>query len=191
MEKTSPRSDTGPTCYYEIDRDDRIIECGQGWDRFALENDGEGLVFERVRGASVWQFIGGDETIDLYKRIFAAARRGRSVEFFLRCDSPSLRRMLHVSVLPRDHGSVRFSTLLFRVDERKPKAAESPSEPKDVSINVCSWCNKIETEDGDWQEADQSAAIDFDLMGKAGAAVRQTICDPCRSRIERQLAEIT
>ena len=173
---------------YEIDADDRIVFCSGNWDDFASQNDGAHLAFESIKGQSVWDHISCDRTVGLYQRIFASARAGKPVQFFLRCDSPTVRRMLHVSVSPTIDGRVRTSIMLFRADERDPVhtvLCEHAGDAGDDCYTLCTWCNKV-CSDG-WHEIEDIVADRNSRGSQNPPAIRHGICDPCHDRIDRQL----
>lgn len=179
------------TYSYEIDGDDRIVLCSDSWDEFAVENGGDRLVFERIRGESIWDHVSHDATVDLYQRIFASARSGSPVQFFLRCDSPATRRLLTVSVSPTIKGRVRVTTMLFRADSREPintVLCQAPESTSDDCYTLCTWCNKLD--DGDWIEL-ESVIERRTIPSAAPPAVRHGICDPCYDRIDQQLRSET
>lgn len=173
---------------YEIDSEDNIVFCSDTWDNFAIENDGEHLAFEQIKGQSIWNHISCDKTVGLYQRIFASARAGKPVQFFLRCDSPTVRRLLHVSVSPTIEGRVRTTTLLFRTDEREPVHTVNCAhghDPADDCYTLCTWCNKLDA--GSWLELEDLMHLRRSEGREAPPPVRHGICDPCHARIDQQL----
>jgi hypothetical protein len=178
-----------PVYFYEIDREDRIVAASDSWDTFARENDGEHLVFDNVHGDLIWEHIDDDETKGLYHRIFAAARKGKPVQFFLRCDSPTVRRMLSVLVAPSEiEGNLRVTTLLFRSDVRQAQDLRATrSEEARLKVPACSWCEKVLLPEQDWQEVEHAAAW-LEGSGLPGrCSLSYTVCPECRKQIELQL----
>lgn len=177
--------DQGDKTYsYELDPEDRIVFCSDSWDSFAAENDGSHLVFDRIRGQSIWNHIACGRTAELYKRIFASARAGKPVQFFLRCDSSNVRRLLHVSVSPTIDGHVRTTTLLFRADERDPlpTVVREDGPVEEDCYTLCTWCNKLDA-DG-WRELEDVAGL-RDADGNAvPLPVRCGVCPTCYERID-------
>lgn len=184
-----PSYSAGASVYsYEIDKDDRIVFCSQNWDDFAVENDGAHLSFESIKGQSVWDHISCDRTVGLYQRIFASARAGNPVQFFLRCDSPTIRRMLHVSVSPTIEGCVRTSMMLFRIDERDAVhtvLCDNADSTGDDCYTLCTWCNKVHL-DG-WHEIEHIVESRRSSGMENPPGIRHGICDPCHDRIDQQL----
>ncbi len=178
----------GDTYSYELDRSDRIVQCSDSWDNFALDNDGHHLTFDRIKGQSIWDHITDDRTVELYRRIFASARSGTPVQFFLRCDSPAIRRLLHVSVSPTIDGNVRTTTMVFRADARTPVETLSCRDDdthEGGCYDLCTWCNKLEDEG--WVEVEEVVSRRKDKGLASSPAVRGSICDSCYDRIDLQI----
>lgn len=174
-----------PVYFYEIDKDDRIVAASETWDAFAIENEGEHLVIENVRGDLLWDHITDADTADLYRDIFKSARKGKPVQFFLRCDSPATRRMLSVKVERIDGGTdLRVSTMLFRADEREPISVRSDEGP---DIRACSWCEKVSLPDGGWAEVESAVRLREQEHLSVQCRLTYTVCPDCRHQIERQL----
>lgn len=190
MDRSAIPTDLTPVYFYELDLEDRIVAASESWDTFALENDGEHLVFENIRGTLIWDHIADPETSELYRRIFATARAGRPVQFFLRCDSPTVRRMLSVKASMSDgKTNLKISTMLFRADQREfHDIRGSLDTEKLISLPACSWCEKILVAEHDWQEIEAAAAWLSKGMASGKCRLSYTICPSCREQIERQLS---
>lgn len=189
MDRSAIPSGQIPVYFYELDAKDRIVAASDSWDIFALENEGEHLVLAKIQGDLIWDHITDKDTQDLYRRIFASARAGRPVQFFLRCDSPTVRRMLSVHAAMSDvPPNLRVSTMLFRADQREFHDLRGSLETEQLlSLPACSWCEKVLIADHDWQEVEAAA----DWLGKGMRSgkcrLSYTICPSCREQIERQL----
>jgi len=89
-------------CAYVASVDHTVIDCGgTDWERFAAENGGDvGVAREAIAGASIWTFIGGGKTQDFYKKCMNRldCHEQRTLSFLFRCDSPSLRREMRMSI---------------------------------------------------------------------------------------------
>jgi hypothetical protein len=167
-------------CVYEIDSDDKIVFCNAGWEGFALENGGEDLRFELVKGRSIWDFLTDSSTTDLYKRLIAHARKGNRIRFTFRCDSPVQFRLLEMKMSLTRKGHVRFSTKILHVEEmtdRNPLASKSVSSPE--PIVVCSWCGKLNIYRQLWQDIDVAVAKVKIFEQAELPPVSHGICDDC------------
>ena len=189
MDRSAISAGQTPAYFYELDAEDRIVSASESWDEFARENGGEHLVFARVSNTKIWDHIADPKTAALYRRIYASARRGRSVRFFLRCDSPTVRRMLSVTVEKNsDNDRLRVSTLLFRADLRDQVSLRADNDADaDMSVPVCSWCEKVRLPGGDWQEVEGAAAFLDRQEPRANCQISYAICPGCLARIEDQL----
>lgn len=189
MDRSAIPTGLTPVYFYELDADDLIVAASDSWDTFAHENEGEHLVFEKIRGTVIWDHITDPETSELYRRIFASARAGRPVQFFLRCDSPTVRRMLSVhAAMSGDESKLRVSTMLFRADQREFHDIRGKLDTeKLISLPACSWCEKVMVAEQDWQEIEAAAAWLGKGMRSGKCRLSYTVCPSCRVQIERQL----
>lgn len=161
-------------CAYIASVDCRIIDCGgTDWERFAAANDGGPEVArERVRGKEIWDFIVGRETQAFYRecmdRLDCADQR--AVSFTFRCDSPSFRREMRMSIssICRDGGLIGYlfhSQLIAETERPRVTLMDRNAMLRAFRANgdwptlqVCSLCLNVrmETPEGDiWCEADQ------------------------------------
>lgn len=189
MDRSAIPTAQTPAYYYEVDGEDRIVATSDTWDSFALENEGEHLTFDRIEGSKIWDHVTDRETADIYRRIFDAARKGRRVQFFLRCDSPTVRRMLSVNVESADssHG-LRISTLLFRADQRDFIDLRNTSEGGSLfALPACSWCEKVLVPEHDWQEIESAAPWLARGVNSQKCRFSYTVCPQCKEQVERQL----
>ena len=83
---------------YVIDRANRVVAVDDGWIAFAIGNDAPDLP-GRVLGANLWTFIANATVQDLYSALFQRIRAtGREITIPFRCDSPSVRRFMKLTV---------------------------------------------------------------------------------------------
>lgn len=179
-----------PAYFYEIDSEDRIIAASSSWDEFARNNQGEHLILANVRGTKIWDHIADAQTADLYRKIFSRARSGKPVSFFLRCDSPTVRRLLSVTVERNDRGDrLAISTLLFRADIREEFDLRAGlDDVLSLQVPACSWCEKVKMPEVEWQEVEGAAAWLNEHQLPRKCQMSYTICPNCRQLIERQIA---
>jgi len=111
---------------------------------FALENGAPGLV--DVTGVSLFDFITGAETRQVYRQLLSRVRQGERVAFPFRCDSHEMVREMSMIICPLDHGRVRFESFLLKATPR----LVLPSAGMPARIRVCSWCKRILWR-GEWQ----------------------------------------
>lgn len=189
MDRSDTPASHASNYFYELDGDDRIIAASENWDDFALANAGGKVVFAKVRDTKIWDHIADSGTADMYAKVFAQARKGKPVKFFLRCDSPAVKRMLAVTVENiGEDGRLRISTLVFRADIREEIELRADDDDRPaLKIPACSWCEKVRLPEIDWQEVEHATAWldDHDLSTKC--QMSYTICPNCRSSIDQQL----
>lgn len=139
-------ADRPDTCVYRVDGDDTIVAVGGDWDRFAADNEGGARCeARRVVGASLWDFIAGDEIQHLYGLVLGRVREsGRGVVLPSRCDGPRIRRFLSITVTPLEDGAVRFDSTVVRTEARDPVALLDAKVPRSAEVvRICSVCKCV------------------------------------------------
>lgn len=140
---------------YRIDDRDTIVFVDETWDRFAESNDGAEITSSLILGRSLWDFISDEATLQLYQHLVARIRQGRQAKFDFRCDSPSCRRHLAMTIHALPAGSIEFSTQCLRIEERPPMALLARGTTRSVeSLRVCAWCNRIDLSSAEWLEVE-------------------------------------
>ncbi len=163
---------------YWLDRDDRIIRVSGGWDAFALENDGEKAVSERVTGRKIFEFITGDITRMWMSAIIGLVRvSGGELERPYRCDTPYVRRYMRMRVCTEISGDLCLEHILLKKEKRSKPVFFVPvvSITKSPVERRCSTCGKI-FRNGVWIEAD--SVPDLPADGNKIPVV-YTICEEC------------
>ncbi len=146
-----------PHISYRITSRDEIIFINDEWFQFALANNGSSLTRENVLYRSLCDFISDDKVKYLYQEILRRVNAGHSLKFNLRCDAPDIRRLIEMEITPQKDGEVQFDSRTIWIQSRMPAIIfKNNTPPTDNLLIVCSWCNKIETEDGNWQEVEQA-----------------------------------
>ncbi len=176
--------DRGNECVYEIDSGDRIVYCNEAWDSFAIENNGVELRFDEVKGKTLWEFVADPSTTDLYQRLIAHVRAGNVVRFNLRCDSPTLFRLLEmeISALRTDH--VRFATSVMKaVPRRDPTMAFSETQSSLDPLMVCSWCGRVRVNAQQWMDVDAAVSAEKIFEREHLPPISHGICGDCLESI--------
>lgn len=146
---------------YRINSRDEIVFVNDEWSRFALANGAAELLPDKILNQSVWNFITDDTTEFLYREIFKKVRRGKVIEFDIRCDSPAMRCLSAVTVAsPNGDGEIQIATRTLwtkrraspiNFDDADSSAAAQPRQPM---LIVCSWCKKINVGAEVWEEVE-------------------------------------
>lgn len=103
-------------------------------------------------GRSLWEFVGDVTTRQVYRDLLARVRGGRTVSFPYRCDSPSLRRFMRMTMMPGAGNSVAFEGVTLRAEPRVLPMSTGPADPPiDALVRMCSWCKRVAMV-GEWVE---------------------------------------
>lgn len=135
------------TYIYVIDKFDKIISVSDNWLSFAQQNmAGVSCHPDNILNISLWKFIKGIETKQLYKILLKTVRtKGRSIGFPFRCDSPAKRRYLELTISPIHQEYIEFSSRIIREELRDTvKILEWDIPRSDELIKMCSMCKKVE-----------------------------------------------
>jgi hypothetical protein len=175
---------------YRVNARNEIVFVSRGWDRFAASNDGERIMSSLILQQPLFDFVADPTTRALYRRVLDLARTGRALRFELRCDSPSCRRLLAMTVTPAENGDVDFCTHVLSAQERESQALLDPDVARsDEILRDCSWCNRIEI-DGKWIEV-EDAIESLKLFEQSYLpAMQHGVCEPCFAKMTETLAEI-
>lgn len=165
---------------YWLDHEDKIVRVGPGWDEFALDNDGRGVVSAEVVGCALWDFVTGETTQMWIESLLGFVRvMEREITRPYRCDSPMVRRYMKMTVTPVPGGLLRLEHLVSRIEPRPhPVHMLAAGTLRHAHSLRCSNCGKIRV-DGQWVEAEINAA---DTAGGTVAnplRVLYAICEDC------------
>ena len=179
-----------PLIGYQLDSEDCIRFVSLNWLEHACLNGAPELKQETVIGRSLWDFVEGKETRHLSALLFSAARQSqRSLGFSFRCDSPTYRRFVRLSVVPLANHALEVSSETVREELRRYVALLDPEVSRSSDfLTICSWCKCILLADNEWAEVE--VAIDrLDLFG-ANFLPQLThgVCGECASRIDDECA---
>jgi hypothetical protein len=143
--------------HYRIDGNDHVIFVDDGWSDVATRDAAPELASPHVLGRSLWSFVSDATTIQLYRQIISRVRDGRTARFSVRCDGPSARRVVELSIetTPQSTGHVDFRTRTISNVQRAwvPLLARDVVRSDDM-VRSCSWCNRIEVRRGDWVDVE-------------------------------------
>ena len=148
-----------PTCTYWLDTEERITDVDGNWLEFARENEGEeSCLPDLILNRPLWAFIHDEETRHLYEIIIEKVRsRGKPVTIPFRCDSPSKRRYLELTIKPLPQGRLEFQTKLLKVESREPVALLREDAPRSSQhVRICSFCKKVALSDSEWVEIEEA-----------------------------------
>jgi hypothetical protein len=167
---------------YIIDESDRITGISENWLPFARDNRaGETCNPDLIITKSIWDFIDGPETTQLYEIIFNAVRTShKAIVVPFRCDAPDKRRYLELIITPIDHGHIEFTSSTIREELRDTvEILESGRLRTDEFIKMCSMCKKVEVSENSWEET-ESAVVSMNLFEKIKLPrISHGLCPEC------------
>lgn len=172
-----------PDIRYTIDAHDVIEAVSDSWYPFADGNEGAQLSSTNVIGRSLWDFIADTPTREIYRQMIARVRQGRQTQFTLRCDGPTDRRLLSMTVTRRALDAIEFETKVLQSEHREAVPLLMHDAPRSSDIlTVCAWCNRVDVGDGttsEWVEVEVAMErlrlFERDQMPQ----LSHSICDAC------------
>jgi hypothetical protein len=168
---------------YTIDAHDVIEAVSDSWYPSAVRQDGEELANASVIGRSLWDFITDKATREIYRKMIARVRQGRQTQFTLRCDGPTDRRLLSMTVTRRALGAIEFETKVLQSERREAVPLLMHDVPRSSEmLTICAWCNLVDIGDGaasEWVEVEVAMErlrlFERDQMPQ----LSHSICDAC------------
>jgi hypothetical protein len=184
-----------PDVTWSIDRDGRIETVGDGWDRFAEANAGQGLLPPGILGRGLDEFFAGVEVRALLGELFRRVRqRGESLTIPFRCDSPSELRQLSLTIDPRSDGGLDFLSRTQAVVPRSVPALvlDGSATRSLLLLSLCAWCKRVEVPDwtgldaalepGSWLELDEAMSR-LPILDPPVPRITHGICPTCRATL--------
>lgn len=144
---------------YRINQHDQITFVDDAWEQFAQANEAADLTGGHVLGRALWEFICDSATRQVYAQVLERVRRGRLTRFTLRCDAPTCRRLLEMTVRADGPNAVKFTTrtILFETHARLPLVDRNTPRSVDL-LRTCGWCNRVEDGHGGWAHVEDAVA---------------------------------
>ncbi len=167
---------------YHIDSGDLITAVDEEWLRFAEENGATELTRQNVEGRSLWDFVEGNETAQLYKILFEKIRgTDRTCDIPFRCDAPTLRRFMRLIVSSDEQHNIHFTSVLIREEPRDHQGLLVPAEDADeVMVKMCSWCKRVALPEGRWLEVEEAMISLRIFETSTHPVVTHGLCQDCR-----------
>ena len=174
------------TCTYAIDAGDRIRFLSPEWTTFAIDNGGAELTPDAVLGRSLWDFIAGAKTKHLYELILQRVRAiKKSVQVPFRCDSPSVRRFMELTLTPTSEGGIEFRSQLLHQEHRKPVPFHHASKQNaEEFLRICSWCKRVVVDRDTWVEIEEALSRAQVFVRDALPEFTHTICPGCEESLQ-------
>ncbi|MEJ5300469.1 MAG: hypothetical protein WHS38_05710 [Thermodesulforhabdaceae bacterium] len=170
---------------YRVDNSDRLIFVNEEWFRFAEDNDASHLASPFIIGKSLWDLITDQEVRAIYSAILSRVRQtGKPISFNFRCDAPSCRRYMLMTILPVGKGIVEFQSRILKIEYRKPvRLLLKNVSREETFIVVCSWCKRVKAKEDLWLEVEEAINM-LDLMTKPKLPkISHGICLDCYKNV--------
>lgn len=166
---------------YRVDSDDRIVWVDARWLAFAQENGAPDLTRERVLGQSLWRYIAGDVTCEVYRRMHREVRlRGRTIVAPFRCDSPSLRREMQLTILPEDSGQLLYEGMVLLSAPCPPVSVlDSALRRSQSLLTMCSCCKRVLIEPDGWLGMNEASVRLKVLNAAMPPQLKYEVCPGC------------
>ncbi|MGE0709112.1 MAG: hypothetical protein AB7N76_00460 [Planctomycetota bacterium] len=166
------------TTAYRLDAKDRIVWFDEGFSRFAAQN-GDPDLPNRVLDTPLWDHVDGQGVGSVTMAVLQRARHAGPLSFPYRCDSPTLRRFMRMTVAPRGDDSLELCSTILRTEPREP--VPIPLGGRDLPgplLTICAWCRRVQTPGG-WLEPEEAiGALDL-LTSDVAPRVTHGMCDGC------------
>jgi hypothetical protein len=177
----------GPPTVYRVDRDNNLCYVNPTFLDFAADNEMQ-MDGSHLLGRSLWDFIADQHTVRLYRELLQQVRdEDRMVHFSYRCDSPDVKRFMHMVVTPVENDEVEFESWIRRVEPQNPKLVfEAKRVGRHKPIRVCSICRSVETEPGEWTNVSDAFARGHIPAQEHRVSVIYKVCPTCVSTISSQ-----
>ena len=170
-----------PRCRYAVNVHDVITSVSQTWLAFARENGAPELTDHAVIGHSLWDFIDGSQTIQLYKAVLQRVRTSTPrIVLPFRCDSPTLRRYMRLEITCLPQGSIQFEGILERVEPTAYFKMFDTHVPRSRDLlTLCSCCKRALVEPCGWLEIEDAVVRLHLFEQKTSPQLRHTVCPNC------------
>jgi PAS domain-containing protein len=139
-----------------LDADLCFVYCNPAWDRFALANEGEQAIGERVLGMGLLDIV-AEPLKRFFQHVFEAVATSRNpFEFDYECSSVEHFRLFRMQIMPLTPGGGFLVVHSLRVEEPHNRPAESPNEElyctAEGLIVMCAHCRRTRRvhEPGKW-----------------------------------------
>jgi len=164
---------------YELDEADAIRRVSGDWDA------PEAPPPQQVLGASLWDFVISPGVRWLYRQILANVRQNRtSVSFAYRCDTPTERRWMNMSVDPIDEvGGVRFRSEVQNTEPRAEKRTFTTGRSMLLQCSICARIAASGTSNREWLEIEQLLRDHTVEIGPSPIRLAHAVCDSCSAEI--------
>jgi len=179
------------TFLYQIDGQDRIVQVSPNWDDFALRNDAPDVCARRILNCPLMVFLSGLEMKHLYQTMLAKVRTTKNpLTVPFRCDGPTVRRFMELTMRPLDGNRIEFQTIVLREESRDPVGLlDRTFQRSDQQISMCAWCKKVRV-GSEWLEVEDAIGKLQLFQEPLLPSVTHGLCSPCLAQLKHELDEV-
>jgi hypothetical protein len=182
------KSSESETFFYHVDDRNRITQVSPNWDAFALANDAPEVCANKILNCPLMDFLAGFETQHLYDIMLNKVRSTQNpLTVPFRCDAPTLRRFMELTMRPGKDGGIEFQTIILHEEPRTPTILlDRASRRGGGPVSMCAWCKKVHVE-GEWLEVEDAVAKLHLFQEPVVPELTHGICGSCRAQVESQV----
>ena len=155
---TAPRASEARRFDYHLDAENLITYVSPDFLAFARENDTPQLTAGTLLNQPIWTFVAGAATREVYATLFDRVRAtGQAVTIPFRCDGPTCRRFMELTVSPGPAAALHLSARLLRVEDGVNLPLLDPRIPRSGKmLEACSFCKSIRLPDNGWHPVEDA-----------------------------------
>jgi len=175
-----------PKYQYWLDASDAVVRVDEQWLAFARENGADELIEALVLGRSIWDFIEGESTRNIYRQIHARVRTDiERVVLPFRCDSPTLQRHMRLTITRGERGELAYESLLVRaVSQRYLSVLDHTKKRTSAVLTMCTNCKRCLLESVGWIGVEDISARLRLFDSPEVPKLRHTVCPQCASALQ-------
>jgi len=170
---------------YWVDQNDRIVKVGGAWDEAARDGGSDSLFADSVKGTNLFSYIAGEATRSFVWTMIDAVRKlQRPNKRPYRCDTPTLKRSMEMTIIPEGNGLLRLEHRLVATEPLQRPLSFRSAHRLDYKPPLrlrCSMCNQVRIGQV-WREPDEHAKL---LNTLETTPVVYSVCDDCREAAGR------
>ena len=168
-------------CRYRVDKTDVLTWVDDVWLAFARENGATELTEQHTLGHSLWEFIADRATRQLYQQIHSRVRSTcKTVVLPFRCDSPTLRRHMVLTIRLEDSGQLVYEGALQHAEPCPTLNVLDPTFHRSHAVlTTCSCCKRALIEPLGWLEVEDAVARLGLFETPEAPELRYSVCHDC------------
>lgn len=183
--------DMHPEFSHWVSQSGDIVDVSETWLSFARDN-GWDIDTKNVVGHHWTEYVKCAEVRKLYEQLMDHVRStGQPARLHYRCDSPEQKRFHQMKIAwDRRRSVYEFRNRILETEDLKNKinltAAQGGAE--DDAFDMCSWCKKVKTPDGEWVNIEDMLAT-LEAQGQEFTGeVNHDACPDCLATLNTSVA---